>query len=148
MSTPARPRSSRRANVVAVSVIAVVVLGLVLQRWAAEPSTPEATSASGTTSTGPGDAGNRGTARLSAQSAALAEAWTQRDRRAFMAAAGASAAARAWALRTYASLRMLDVQEFDARFVVADATSRQADGTFQTDVDVSWTPARSRGSSR
>jgi len=48
-----------------------------------------------------------------------------------MAAAGASAAARAWALRTYASLRMLDVQEFDARFVAADAPRDRPTGRFR-----------------
>lgn len=75
--------------------------------------------------------------------ASLAAAWRERDRAAFLEAAGDAAGAGAWAARTYDALRLLDVSEVSLRFLgervqQSEVSAPGAAQTFVADVAVGW----------
>jgi hypothetical protein len=74
---------------------------------------------------------------------ALTAAWDDRDRVAWLRAAGAASRARGWAGRTYDALTLLHVTGMKLRYIGERvATTAEASGveqTFAADVEVSWT---------
>lgn len=80
--------------------------------------------------------------RAGAALAAIEDAWLARDEAAFLAAAGESAPARAWAVQTYDALSLLGVHEIGLRWVEENpaATTVRSAREFEADVAVTWSP--------
>lgn len=141
MTSSTLPRRLRGASIWAFLVVAVIVLGAVV--WQQRDSGPQQTG------DGSGSALGRPSVEEdeSATSAALSDlksAWAQRDRDAFIAAAGGSSASKSWSAQTYDNLDELGVKSIDAQVVSEEMTPVQ-DGSFRLKVDVTWVPGAGSG---
>ncbi|MFY0408857.1 peptidase MA family metallohydrolase [Solicola sp. PLA-1-18] len=141
MSDAPRP-SRRRANLVAVSVLVVALVGVLAWNRVSGDDTPARPSASAT----PSDGDSARERELAAQVRGLARAWDARDAARFDAAAGTSTRASAFADQTFAALTALDVRAVDLR-LVATEPGDSAD-VVDAAVSVSWTPSARTGPAR
>lgn len=141
MSQNDQPASPRRSNILAVLAIAIAVLAVVLWRQTDHDPSPAQT---GTPSAGQ-DADSKRAARITQVLSGLTQAWTDRDRTAFVGRAGSSDASRRWSARTYANLAALPVASFTARLVTEDPAGLGSGGTFVAEVEIGWTPAPASG---
>lgn len=142
MSQNDHPASPRRSNILAVLAIAIAVLAVVLLRQTDHDSSraqPADAPSAGQ------DADSKRAAQISGVLSGLTKAWTDRDRTAFLGRAGSTDASRQWSGQTYASLAALPVDSFTARLVTEDPAGLGADGTFEAEVEIGWTPAPSSG---
>ncbi|MGH3423685.1 MAG: hypothetical protein ACRDO8_03085 [Nocardioidaceae bacterium] len=133
--------SPRRANILAILVIIIAVLGVLLWKQGGSGAPPSDVAGQATEDAG----GGARAAQLGHLVEQLDSAWQARDKDRFVAAAGGSPDSHAWAAQTYHNLVELGVRSFDARFVAEDAAGIRPDGTFAADVTVSWTPGKSSG---
>lgn len=126
-------------------VVAVLILGVVV--W--QQRGPDGSAVDDGTVPAMSNGPDEHTAGVSAALADLQDAWHDRDRDAFIAAAGDTSAAKSWGAQTYDNLDELGVRSIDVR--VADGQEPAAlrqDGTFEASIDVSWVPGAESGLSQ
>ncbi|MGH3357952.1 MAG: hypothetical protein ACRDO7_04060 [Nocardioidaceae bacterium] len=140
-STPP-PRRLPGTNIWALLVVAVLVLGGVV--WQQRASGPQPTVDGSVSALGrlPTEQDSSG---LSAALSDMQEAWRERNRDAFIAAAGESSASKSWSAQTYDNLDELGVKTFDPQLVDEGLTADQQDGTFRAMVDLTWVPGAGSG---
>lgn len=141
-------RAVRSANVWALLIIAVIVLGVVV--WQQRDAGPTDTQSGSASALSPAE----DVPDVSALPAALDQlesAWQDNDRDAFIAAAGSTSAAKSWAGQTYDNLLELDVKRIDLELAADDddvaeqAQNAGNDGAFATKVNVAWVPGEGTG---
>ncbi|UYM05404.1 gluzincin family metallopeptidase [Solicola gregarius] len=136
-------RAVRSANVWALLVVAVVVLGFVV--WQQRESSPSEAQSSTASALSPAGAVPDASALPNALDR-LESAWQDRDRDEFIAAAGKTAAAERWGAQTYDNLQELGAGRIDLELVDDDAAAQAGTGgTFDASVDVSWVPGATTG---
>jgi len=137
-------RALRAANIWALLVVAVIVLGLIV--WQQRDSNTSTTPTSESSSTGSaGDDDHE--SRIQVATDRLERAWNERNRDAFVSAAGTTPAAQSWGAQTYDSLNELGVKRIDFEPRTGDFSDMQVvpDGTSNVPVEVSWVPGAASG---
>lgn len=142
MSSSSLPARLRAAQIWIFLVVAVLILGVIVwqQRDGADPTTDSGTVAA--LGRAPNQVNESG---VSAALSDLQQAWDQRDRNAFVAAAGPSPAAKSWGAQTYDNLRELGVRSIDPQLGDGRITPKRADDTFKVPVEVTWEPGAKSG---
>lgn len=142
MSSSSPPGRLRAAQIWVFLVVAVLVLGVIVwqQRDGADPAADSGTVAA--LGRAPNEVNESG---VSAALSDLQQAWDERDRDAFVAAAGQSSAAKSWGAQTYDNLRELGVRSIDPRLGDGPISPKRADDTFDVPVEVTWVPGAKSG---
>lgn len=138
-------RALRAANIWALLVAAVLVLGFVV--WQQRDSNTSPTPAASDSSAAPPGNDGSDASLLESTTDRLERAWRSRNRDAFVSAAGTTPAAQSWGAQTYDSLNELGVKRIDFETRDGDFADMQVvpDGTSDVRVEVSWVPGASSG---